>query len=122
MKIVTVNGVEYYIRQSFADFEACRLCDVHHECHCDDKENTYVLKCSLVQYGYLTRTPKNNMKSDARNDKRDHEKEVKALNRKIEAAQTALRIIGTWASFDNGRALTPEHVLELCETTLRKLK
>ena len=38
---------------------------------------------------------------------------------RAEEMESALRVIHTWATFDNGSALEPKHVAELCAKILK---
>ena len=42
--------------------------------------------------------------------------------RKLELARTALKVIHTWASFDNGSELKPKHVRDLTKRALEETK
>lgn len=43
------------------------------------------------------------------------------LCRKLEAARSTLQVISTWATFQGGIELVPEHVARLIGDTLRKI-
>ncbi len=40
--------------------------------------------------------------------------------RKLERARSALKVIQTWAEFDNGDCLTPNHTSKLCRKALKE--
>ena len=42
--------------------------------------------------------------------------------RRLEAARSALQVISTWATFQCGIELVPEHVARLCDNTLRRIE
>jgi len=46
----------------------------------------------------------------------------KRLEKQVATLKSALRVIHTWATFQGGKALNPEHIAKLCEKTLEKCK
>lgn len=42
--------------------------------------------------------------------------------KRLDLARGALRIISTWATFQNGIELVPEHVARLCSKTLEEIR
>ena len=41
--------------------------------------------------------------------------------KKLKNAISTLKVISTWATFDNGSELIPEHVEKLCKKTLKEI-
>ena len=46
---------------------------------------------------------------------------VQETCKRLETAVTALRVIGTWATFDNGKFLSPEDVEDLVDKALNEI-
>ena len=57
---------------------------------------------------------------EARRQSASLRKNLKREEQKLDAAKSALKVLRAWASYNGGSELITEHVLALCDKTLKK--